>query len=165
MLLVKWIPLATWLDQFDWKNDPRQSFYHTKAVLKWGCTKSRFLTWQVSGTFRVKQIKKYFKVGWLINSLKRRLQSVYWCILIFFTAEELKEAKSNNTEEEDEEESDEDAIREAVKAQKNSKNSEEEDEDEDEDEDEEDSGSGSGRSASVIPDKPSKRSPHKVWEF
>ncbi|KAJ7385571.1 hypothetical protein OS493_015153 [Desmophyllum pertusum] len=80
-------------------------------------------------------------------------------------AEELKEAKSNNTEEEDEEESDEDAIREAVNAQKNSKEHGEEDEEEEEDEDEEDSGSGSGRSASTIPDKPSRRSPHKVWEF
>lgn len=87
------------------------------------------------------------------------------CLLIFPTAEELKEAKSNNTEEEDEEESDEDAIREAVNAQKNSKEHGEEDEEEEEDEDEEDSGSGSGRSASTIPDKPSRRSPHKVWEF
>lgn len=80
-------------------------------------------------------------------------------------AEELKEAKSNNSEEDDEEESDEDAIREAVKAQKNSKNHGEEDEEEEEDEDEQASGSGSGRSASTIPDKPDKRSPHKVWEF
>ena len=80
-------------------------------------------------------------------------------------AEELKEAKSNNSEEDDEEESDEDAIREAVKAQKNSKNHGEEDEEEEEDEDEQASGSGSGRSASTIPDKPDNGSPHKVWEF
>lgn len=81
-------------------------------------------------------------------------------------AEELKEAKSTNNEEDEEEPSDEDAIREAVKAQKNSKKHGEEDEEEEEEEDEEedDSGSGSGRSASTIPDKPSKRSPH-IWQF
>jgi len=80
-------------------------------------------------------------------------------------AEELKEAKSNSTEDEEEEqENDEDAIREAVKAQKNSKKQGDEDEDEEEEE-EEDSGSGSGRSASTIPDKPNRKSPHKVWEF
>lgn len=82
-------------------------------------------------------------------------------------AEELKEAKSNNTEDEQEEETaDEDAIREAVKAQKSSKEQSDEDEEEDDDEDDEDSGSGSGRSASTIPNKPNKRSPHKkIWEF
>ena len=32
-------------------------------------------------------------------------------------------------------------------------------------EEKEDSGSGSGRSASTIPDKPNRRSSHKVWEF
>lgn len=82
-------------------------------------------------------------------------------------AEELKEAKANATQEEEDEEVDEDAIREAVRAQKNSKkDKEEEDEEEEEEEDDEEvSGSGSGRSASSIPEKPSKRSSHKVWEF
>lgn len=89
----------------------------------------------------------------------------YWLTLIIPVAEELKEAKSNSTEDEEEEqENDEDAIREAVKAQKNSKKEGDEDEDEEEEE-EEDSGSGSGRSASTIPEKPNRRSPHKVWEF
>ncbi|KAK2558540.1 Snaclec stejaggregin-A subunit beta-3 [Acropora cervicornis] len=85
-------------------------------------------------------------------------------------AEELKETKTNNTQDEEEQEQeedvDEDAIREAVKAQKNSKNQKEDEEDEDEEEeDEEESGSGSGRSASLIPERPDKRSPHKIWEF
>ena len=89
----------------------------------------------------------------------------YWFTLIFPVAEELKEAKSNsNEDEEEEQENDEDAIREAVKAQKNSKKEGDEDEDEEEEE-EEDSGSGSGRSASTIPEKPNRRSPHKLWEF
>lgn len=85
-------------------------------------------------------------------------------------AEELKETKTNNTQDEEEQEQeedvDEDAIREAVKAQKNSKNQKEDEEDEDEEEeDEEESGSGSGRSASLIPERPDKRSPQKIWEF
>lgn len=85
-------------------------------------------------------------------------------------AEELKETKTNDTQDEEEKEQeedvDEDAIREAVKAQKNSKNQKEDEEDEDEEEeDEEESGSGSGRSASLIPERPDKRSPHKIWEF
>ena len=84
----------------------------------------------------------------------------------FAAAEELKDAKSSGAEDENEEETaDEDAIREAVKAQKNSKDSGEEEEDDDDDDEAEDSASGSGRSASTIPNKPNKRSPHKVWKF
>lgn len=100
--------------------------------------------------------------------MNKKCSCGYWDHDTFFVAEELKEAKSNNTEDEQEEETaDEDAIREAVKAQKGSKEqSDEDEEEEDDDEDDEDSGSGSGRSASTIPNKPNKRSPHKkIWEF
>ena len=81
-------------------------------------------------------------------------------------AEELKDAKSSGAEDEDgEETADEDAIRDAVKAQKNSKDSGEEEEEDDDGDEGEDYASGSGRSASTIPNKPNKRSPHKVWQF